>query len=124
MKRRQLMVDSELPVDTESKFAPPPGLSKKSRALWAAVVPRRARSPERLALLRVGLDALDRANEAREAIAKEGLTSTTTTTGARHIHPLLKVERDARNQFIAVWKNLNLEWNQNIDGRTPDRQGQ
>lgn len=98
---------------------PPPGhLSDRGKALWASVVPRRARSPERLAMVQAAIEALDRADGARQLIANEGLTSTTTTTGAVHVHPLVKVEREARAQFLSAWAALSFQFDASIDGRT------
>jgi len=97
---------------------PPFHLSRESRKLWRAIVPRRARSPERLILVRAALEALDRAEAARTLIAMEGMTTTTKTTGAVHIHPLVRVEREARSQFMRAWDQLNLAWDARTDGRT------
>jgi hypothetical protein len=73
-------------------------------------------SPGRLALLTTGLEARDRAAEARAAIAKDGLTSITDRTKAVHAHPLLKVEKDAQALFARCWTSLKLDWNSRIDG--------
>ncbi|MCI0637981.1 MAG: hypothetical protein L0Y72_23595 [Gemmataceae bacterium] len=94
----------------------PSHLSARSRALWAELVPRRAESPERLALLQTALEALDRADQARVVVKKEGLTKTTERSGAVHLHPLLKVEADSRRQFARIWAELNLDWDHELDG--------
>lgn len=73
---------------------PPVHLSKKSQRLCTEVVPRRTCSAERPALLQVALEALDRA---AETIGREGLTVKTTTSGAIHVHPLVRVERESGN---------------------------
>jgi phage terminase small subunit len=88
---------------------PPPGhLSPWAQALWRCIACRRARSPERLTLFLAALEALDRATEAREILAREGLTTKTETTGAVHVHPLAKVEAESRRQFGAMWDRLGL----------------
>ena len=97
----------------------PAGLSDRTAELWRSVVPRRARSPERLALLEVALRALDRADQAAEILGREGLTTTTGKTGVVHAHPLIKVEREARALFISAWNALKLTW-ADLDGRTWD----
>ncbi len=74
-------------------------------------------APERLALLQAALEALDRADSARITVETEGMTSTTKTTGAVHIHPLVKVERESRAQFMRAWDQLGLRWDQKLDGR-------
>lgn len=98
---------------------PPVHLSERAKDLWSKLVPRRARSPERVALLQAALEALDRADQAREAINREGLTTTTKTTGAVHIHPLARIEREARQQFARIWSDLSLQWTAGVDGRLP-----
>jgi len=95
---------------------PPEHLSERSKALWRAIVPRRAVSPGRLALLQTALEALDRAEEARQAIAQQGLVTVTKTTGAVHINPLLKVEKDNRQLFARIWCELSLHWDVTVDG--------
>ena len=94
----------------------PVGLSERSTVLWGQIVPRRARSPERLALLQQALVALDRADQCREILEREGLTVTTKTTGAVHVHPLLKVEREQRQLFVRCWDLLSLTWDSSKDG--------
>lgn len=98
---------------------PPEHLSARSQALWAAVVPSRARSAERLALLGVALEALDRADQARDAVAADGMVKVTPRSGMARLHPLLKVERESRQLFARIWSLLNLQWNQQVDGRMP-----
>lgn len=95
---------------------PPAGLSEKAKALWNDVVPRRCRSPERLALLAVALQSLDRADAAATVIGCEGMLTKTETTGVVHVHPLLKIERDARQLFARIWGSLALEWDFHLDG--------
>lgn len=93
--------DRQIPVP-----APPAHLSERSKTLWLAVVPSQASSPGRLALVQTALECLDRADEAAEAIAQEGMVC-----GAgkmQHVHPLLKVEKDNRQLFARLWNELGL----------------
>ena len=76
----------------------------------------RCRSPERLALLEQALTALDRADQAREQLAKGGVTSTTEKTGTLHVHPLVRIERENRQLFARIWGQLGLAWDADIDG--------
>jgi phage terminase small subunit len=99
------------------KHNPPEHLSPRSQSLWCDVVPSRCRSPERLALLVVALESLDRAEEAKAAVAVDGMTKVTPRSGAIHVHPLLRVERESRQMFSKIWGQLSLHWNQQIDGR-------
>ncbi|MCH8083368.1 MAG: hypothetical protein IH885_03950 [Myxococcales bacterium] len=94
----------------------PPHLSERSKALWRAVVPSRAKSAERKALVVAALTALDRADECRARVQAEGMTSVTKSTGAIHCHPLMKVEREQRSLFLKIWGQLNFQWNRDIDG--------
>ncbi|MCC6486390.1 MAG: hypothetical protein IT364_02740 [Candidatus Hydrogenedentes bacterium] len=98
---------------------PPDHLSERSKDLWRKVGPDEAKSIERRTLFQAGLEALDRADEARRIIQAEGMISKTTTTGAVHVHPALKIEREARAQFVRIWEVLNLRWNSQIDGGNP-----
>ena len=95
---------------------PPAHLSDESKALWRAVVPDRVLSPGRVALLQEALSALDRADQARVILEKEGLTVVTESTGMIRAHPLLRVEKDSRQLFARMWNILGLQWDGLIDG--------
>jgi P27 family predicted phage terminase small subunit len=93
---------------TETLPPPPEHLSEPQRALWVSIVERYALQPEHLAQLQLGLEALDRVAQAREAIERDGLT----VTGARGSvtpHPALMVERDSRTAALRALKQLNLD---------------
>ncbi len=75
----------------------PPGLSKRGAKLWRAVLDEFELSPAELELLRSALVALDRADEAAEVIAAEGVTSLD-RYGSPKTHPAVDVE--ARNRVI------------------------
>lgn len=96
---------------------PPAHLSQRAQGLWREIVPRRAVSPERLVLLQVALEALDRADAATEVIERQGMVTTTKTTGAVHVHPLVKVERESRQLFARCWSEMGLSWSVELDGR-------
>jgi phage terminase small subunit len=87
---------------------PPPHLSERSKLLWREIGPLKVNLPGQLPLFTSALECLDRVDEVRCVIAAEGLTSTTRTTGAQHIHPLLKIEAAARQQFARLWVALRL----------------
>ena len=61
-----------------------------------------------LAILKAGLEAKDLAEACRRKIEKEGLTITD-RFGIEKPHPLLAAERDARAQWLAALKALNLD---------------
>ena len=94
----------------ESNHEPPEHLSNRAATLWRDVVPRRAKSPGRIAIVQAALESLDRADTARAAVEVAGMTTTTKTTGAVHVHPLVKVERESRSQFTKLWGSLNLHY--------------
>lgn len=98
--------------------APPQHLSERAVTLWHQVVPRRARSPERLALLIAALEALDRADEARKLIQQQGMVTAEGKGKMQHVNPLVKIERDNRGLFAKLWTQLNLQWDMEQDGRT------
>lgn len=100
------------------RFAAPQHLSPRSQALWAELVPHRARSIGRLALIEEALTALDRAGQAKAELAGGPLTTKTATTGTIHINPLVKVERECRQQFSRIWADLGLSFDSTEDGGT------
>jgi phage terminase small subunit len=105
----------------KQRFSPPEHLSDRSKALWAELVPKRSRSAGRLVLLQSALEALDRADQARLELAAATLTTTTETTKAVHVHPLVKVEREARQQFARIWSDLGLSFDIAEDGTSFER---
>ena len=107
----------ECPIKKSAPISAPETLSERSKSLWGEIVPRRAESPERLALLQSGLEALDTADRARATLLAEGETFTTKTTGAIHVHPAVRIQKDALSHFLAVWRELDLKWSYQIDGQ-------
>jgi phage terminase small subunit len=99
----------------KQKSPPPPappapeGLSEKSRRLWTAAFSiKRQWNAARLEVLHQALRALDRSDEAREAVSREGLVTTTATTGATHLNPCVRVEREMRAQALKAFEQLGL----------------
>ncbi len=89
---------------------PPEHLSEKSKDLWERYVGNEINAPARIALFLGGLEALDQADEARVLIKEQGLVHVTEKTGAVHINPLTKLEKEARAYVLRVFKTLNLTW--------------
>ena len=100
----------------DRQFVAPQHLSDRAEQLWNAIVPRRARSTERLTLLQTALECLDRADEAKQILDAEGLTIKTLATGTIHVHPMLKVEQESRRQFVKIWDSMGLDFAHLIDG--------
>lgn len=93
----------------------PSHLSERSRELWREIVPRRAKSPERLTMLTVALEALDRLDQCRALLADEPLVSQDDDSKMPHAHPALRLEREARQTFTRLWIALGLDWWQELD---------
>lgn len=93
----------------------PDHLSDRSKALWHQLVPSRAKSPGRLAMIRIALEDLDLHDQAREEVGRSGLTFVTATTQAVHIHPLLRVAAEAHARFVTLWKQLDFVFDEQID---------
>ena len=98
-------------------YPPPEGLSERAQALWSAVVPTRAISAGRLALIEEALRALDRADQARHIVDEKGPTFETKTTGTVHVRPETRIERENRQMFARIWSSMHLEWSYSEDGR-------
>ena len=93
----------------------PPHLSDRSKVLWNALVPERAKSPGRLAMIRIALEDLDLHDQARKELTEAGLTCITATTQAVHMNPLLKVLGESHARFLAAWKALDLVFDEEMD---------
>jgi len=105
-------------VPEHPKYPAPVGLSERSQALWAAVVPAQAISAGRRALVEEALRSLDRADQMREAVDRDGALTTNATTGMVHVNPCCKLEREARQAFSRLWTTMHLEWSTYEDGKT------
>jgi hypothetical protein len=80
-------------------------------------VPSRAVSAGRRALIEEALRALDRADQMREVVDRDGPVTVNKTTGMTHVHPACKLEREARQAFSRLWTTMHLEWSTDEDGR-------
>lgn len=96
-------------METEKKLnypKPPQYLAKDSREWWATVVKDYDLSPHDFVLLRRACEAMDRGEQARKTIDKEGLT-VPTQHGVK-THPAVAVERGSALVFIQLVKALGL----------------
>jgi P27 family predicted phage terminase small subunit len=88
---------------------PPNHLSAPAKRLWADIFTEYAIDDAAgMAILQAALESFDRAQAARKAIKKDGMTITG-RDGQVKSHPLLTVERDNRAAFLAGLKALNLD---------------
>lgn len=84
------------------------GLSREARGMGRALLAEyEGWSVADLAVLRLILTALDRAAECRKVIAADGVMPG--KRGARKVHPLIRVEHQARTFIVGALRGLNLE---------------
>jgi P27 family predicted phage terminase small subunit len=99
-------------MPTEREFPPPESpeyLGEPERQIWRDVFHDFDLSTRAaIAVLITSLEAHQRARECRETIAREGLT-VVGRDGQAKAHPLLAVERDARQAWLAGIRALGLE---------------
>jgi phage terminase small subunit len=89
--------------------APPNHLGAVEKQMWASIIKEHVfDETSGVALLRVTLEAHERARRCREAIDKDGMTFLD-KFGQVKIHPLVAAERDARAAFMSGVKALRLE---------------
>lgn len=88
----------------------PGHLSKEAKKIWKSLLAEYAiEDVAGLKILRVALEAFDRAQAARERIDLEGMTIQDRFDISKP-HSLLPIERDSRAAFLAGLKALNLDW--------------
>lgn len=85
----------------------PPDLGTAGAAYWKAVSSAYAVEPHHVALLEQACRALDRAEDARAAILRDG--STYSVKGEPRAHPMITVERDSRRVFGYLSRLLALK---------------
>lgn len=88
---------------------PPKHLSAESKRWWRRIVQEYEIDSSGELLLQQALEALDRLREAQELIRRDGLILTTPATGAHHLHPAARVEKEARAALLAAWRALGLD---------------
>ncbi len=88
--------------------AAPSHISGRAKGLWRALVKEFALEAHQLELLRRACEASDRADEARELLAGDGLT-TVDRYGQVKPHPAVNIERDARLAEARLIRELALE---------------
>ncbi len=93
-------------VKVQLNRIPPRHLSAESREWWKTVLADYELTPHDLVLLRRACDAMDRGEQARKLLAREGLTIAT-EHGVK-THPAVAVERGAAQTLIHLIKALGL----------------
>lgn len=87
---------------------PPDHLTERAQKLWADTVDAFSLASHQLELLRRLCEASDRADEARELLAADGLT-VVDRYGQVKPHPAVNIERDARLAEARLIRELALE---------------
>jgi phage terminase small subunit len=92
------------------RIVAPRHLSKRSKAIYRSVVADfdLANEPHALEVLRLALEALDRAEQARKQVAAEGMTYTNRFDEPRP-HPAVAIERDSRIAVARLFRELSLD---------------
>ncbi len=87
----------------------PSHLTAEAKKIWGEILDEYSIDDAAgLRILRVALEAFDRAQAARATIDGDGMT-VKDKFGQTKPHPLLPIERDSRAAFLAGLKALNLD---------------
>ena len=103
------------------ELQPPPHLTKDTRDWWVTVVSEYDLDSHHLRLLRLACEAWDRAQEAREVLAREGITFKD-RFGRPAKHPAVSIEEQARIGFARLVRELGFDV-ASPDARPPRRDG-
>jgi len=93
----------------DPEVVPPEHLTEASKAFWTTIVAdyRLQRDEAGLQLLTLACEALDRCEEARAAVSKDGVT-VTSRLGEVKAHPAVAIERDSRLAAVRILRDLGL----------------
>ena len=86
----------------------PKHLRERGRVLFEQVSGEFELEPHALELLRLASEALDRTEQARQALADEGIL-TVTSQGRRVAHPAVSIERDGRLAVARLLREIGLD---------------
>ena len=92
----------------EKTITAPEYLSGSSKTLWQTICNGWELDEAYFSLLEIALLSLDRINQARENIEKNGLMIET-PTGFDRPNPAVKVEQDYINRFLNAWSKIGLD---------------
>lgn len=92
-----------------TKLKAPAHLTAATRKWWLAVHQDYALEEHHSRLLTLAGEAFDRAGQARELIARDGLVVPTGTDGGFKAHPAIAIERDSRLAFARLLRELDLD---------------
>ncbi len=99
---------------------PPESPSEYASEVWRRVVWRHVNriSAGRLEALRLAFELLDDYLSLRETIGAEGFTVESKRSDLQHRHPLLDSYFRIQKELRKAWRNLHLDFNIDIDGRS------
>ncbi|MGX1164498.1 P27 family predicted phage terminase small subunit [Bradyrhizobium sp. USDA 372] len=101
-----------------AEYRPPTHLRTDTAAWFNAVVQEFELDQHHFRLLVKACEAWDRSEEAREAIAKYGMTFED-RFGAPHARPEVGIERDSRLAFARLVRELGLDVAPPVESRPP-----
>jgi P27 family predicted phage terminase small subunit len=87
---------------------PPKHLRTATKRWFRGVIQTFELEPHHILLLRAAAESWDRKEEAREQLAKDGLTFVDRLGNVRS-HPAVQIERDSRQAFMRALRELSLD---------------
>jgi P27 family predicted phage terminase small subunit len=96
----------------------PRHLKPATRRWWESVVSTWELAEHHRRLLTLAGESWDRCAEAREQIARDGLTVETKAGGPR-LHPCVRVETDSRLAFARLLRELDLDISPPAESKRP-----
>ena len=96
----------------------PEHLTPATAHWWQSVHEEYSLEPHHTRLLTLAAEAYDRATQARELIARDGLV-VPTADGGMKAHPAISIERDCRTAFARLVRELDLDVEPVQDRRPP-----
>jgi P27 family predicted phage terminase small subunit len=103
-------------MKTQRKPRAPAHLAAETRAWFASVQRDYVLEEHHIRLLTLAAEAFDRCNQARDIVARDGLTLST-GDGGQKAHPAIGIERDSRLAFARILRELDLDTEAPIAGR-------
>src|SRR5262245_42307477 len=103
---------------TDTPNAPPRNLRPATKRWFREVTETWDLEPHHVRLLTLACQAWDRCEEAREQIARDGLT-TRTRDGGLKLHPACRVEDSSRIAFARLLRELDLDTEPPAAARRP-----
>ena len=100
-------------LKTNTRIRAPSHLTDATKAWYASVCRDYALEGHHLRLLQLAAEAWDRCQQAREILARDGITIEGREGGMRP-HPAIAIERDSRLAFARLVAQLGLEAEEHV----------